>query len=575
MGLSIGLDTAVKALRAHQLAVDVASHNIANAQTPGFSRQRVLLRPIGLDGSDHFSRDNLLGRPGFGVDARDVNRIRDIFMDFQARQALSSQGQYSAFARPLRNAEVVFNDPSDDGISALLGKFWAAWHDLTNDPESSAARTALVHATTTFTMRLQAAHSQLTQQRTDLNQEVAGIGNEINAYAGEIATLNLQIKQVELNGDMANDLRDRRDLLLDQLSKLADIHYSEADTGEVTVYLGTHELVFGTSARTVQAVDDPGNAGMLKLVFAMDNDTVQVSSGELRGVLDARDKAFPDLIAKLNTLASGLINGVNSLHRRGYGLDGVTTGLDFFTGTDASNIQLNPALATSPSTIAAATAPGAPGDPSNALAIANLQLAANMIAGSAASQLVVGETLSPGNQVIGLSVAGTLQPGAYTIVENPPASGTLELRLNGNTIGTATPATAGPGTFTLTFTNGASPVATLTIASAGAYSAAAQVADLTAAGNNQLQVETSPSTFYGNLVSVLGADVNRALGLEQSSGLLVDHIDALRQSVHGVSIDEEVTNLSAAQHAYNAAARVITTIDDMLDTLINRTGVTR
>ncbi len=107
------------------------------------------------------------------------------------------------------------------------------------------------------------------------------------------------------------------------------------------------------------------------------------------------------------------------------------------------------------------------------------------------------------------------------------------------------------------------------------YSAAAQVADLTAPGNNQLQVETSPSTFYGNLVSVLGADVNRALGLEQSSGLLVDHIDALRQSVHGVSIDEEVTNLSAAQHAYNAAARVITTIDDMLDTLINRTGVTR
>ncbi len=575
MGLSIGLDTAVKALRAHQLAVDVASHNIANAQTPGFSRQRVLLRPIGLDGSDHFSRDNLLGRPGFGVDARDVNRIRDVFMDFQARQAFSSQGQYGAFARPLRNAEVVFNDPSDDGISSLLSKFWAAWHDLTNDPESSAARTALVHATTTFTMRLQAAHSQLNQQRTDLNQEVAGIGNEINAFAGEIATLNLQIKQVELNGDMANDLRDRRDLLLDKLSKLADIHYSEADTGEVTVYLGTHELVFGTSARTVQAVDDPANAGMLKLVYTMDNDTVQVSSGRLRGVLDARDKAFPDLIAKLNTLASGLINGVNSLHRQGYALDGVTTGLDFFSGTDASNIQLKTALSASPSSIAAARAPGAPGDPSNALAIANLQLAANMIAGSASSQLVVGESLSPGNSVVGLSVAGTLQPGMYTIIENPPASGTLELQLNGNTIGTASPAAAGPGTFTLTFTSGGNPVASLTISAAGPYSAAAQVADLTAAGNNQLQVETSPSTFYGNIVSVLGADVNRALGLEQSSGLLVDHIDALRQSIHGVSIDEEVTNLSAAQHAYNAAARVITTIDDMLDTLINRTGVTR
>ncbi|HQW51296.1 MAG TPA: flagellar hook-associated protein FlgK, partial [Tepidiformaceae bacterium] len=269
MGLSIGLDTAVKALRAHQLAVDVASHNIANAQTPGFSRQRVLLRPIGMDGSDHFSRDALLGRPGFGVDARDVNRVRDMFMDFQARQAFSSQGQYSALATPLGNAEVVFNDPSDDGLSSLLSKFWASWHDLTNDPESSAARTALVHATTTFAMRLQSAHGQLTQQRTDLNQEVAGIGHEINAYASEVATLNLQIKQVELNGDMANDLRDRRDLILDELSKLADIHYNEADTGEVTVYMGTHELVFGTSARTVQAVDDVTNPGMIKLIFTM------------------------------------------------------------------------------------------------------------------------------------------------------------------------------------------------------------------------------------------------------------------------------------------------------------------
>ncbi len=575
MGLSIGLDTAVKALRAHQLAVDVASHNIANAQTPGFSRQRVLLRPIGMDGSDHFSRDALLGRPGFGVDARDVNRVRDMFMDFQARQAFSSQGQYSALATPLGNAEVVFNDPSDDGLSSLLSKFWASWHDLTNDPESSAARTALVHATTTFAMRLQSAHGQLTQQRTDLNQEVAGIGHEINAYASEVATLNLQIKQVELNGDMANDLRDRRDLILDELSKLADIHYSEAETGEVTVYMGTHELVFGTSARTVQAVDDVTNPGMLKLIFTMDNDDVQVSSGELRGILDARDTAFPDLIEKLNTLASGLINGVNSLHRQGYALDGVTTGLDFFTGTDASTIQLNSALAGSPSSIAAATAPGAPGDPSNALAIANLQLAANMIAGAAATQLVVGETLSAGNAIVGLSVAGTLQPGAYTIIENPPLSGTLELQLNGNTIGTATPAPAGPGTFTLTFTNGGNPVASLTISSTGAYSAAAQVADLTAAGNDQLQVENSASTFYGNVVSVLGADVNRALGLERSSGLLADHIDSLRESVHGVSIDEEVTNLSSAQHAYNAAARVITTIDDMLDTLINRTGATR
>ena len=572
MGLSIGLDTAVKALRAHQLAVDVASHNIANAQSPGYSRQRVLLRPVGLDGSDHFSRDNLLGRAGFGVDAKDVNRVRDLFMDFQARQSMSSQSQYQALSTPIENAEVVFNDPSDDGISALLGKFWAAWHDVTNEPESSPARVALVHATTTFTTRLRSAHDELTQQRVDLNQTVSGIADQINAKASELASLNLQIQQVELNGDMANDLRDRRDLLMDDLSKLGNISYAEDASGSQTVYLGTHELVVGTSARKINTIQDPANPGMVKLQFAIDNDDVSVSSGQLKGVLDARDTALPDLIAKLNTFASGLINSVNSIHQAGYGLDN-TTGLAFFTGTDASNIAVNSVLAGSPQSIAAATGANQPGNPSNALAIANLQQATNMLAGSAASNLVVNEALSAGNVAGGISLASSLQPGSYSLVAAGP---NVELRYGGPTgpvVGTATLAAIAPPGGTITFTNGANTVASIKVTSTGAYSAAQQLTDLTAAGNNTLQVEASPSTYYGNIVAVLGADVNRAKGLSDSAQLLVDHLDGMRQSVQGVNIDEEVTNLNASQHAYNAAAKVISTIDEMLDTLINRTGV--
>lgn len=572
MGLSIGLDTAVKALRAHQLAVDVASHNIANAQSPGYSRQRVLLRPVGLDGSDHFSRDSLLGRPGFGVDAKDVNRVRDMFLDIQARQALSTQGQFKSLSTPLANAEVVFNDPSDDGISALLGKFWAAWHDVVNEPESSAARTALIHATTTFTTRVNAAHDQLTLQRQDLNHTVKGIAEQINAKATEIASLNLQVKQVELNGDMANDLRDRRDLLLDDLSTLANISYSEDDTGSLTVYLGTHELVFGTAARTVNAVDDPGNPGMLTLRYAIDGDAVNVSAGELRGVLDARDSALPDLLSKLDTFVSGLMNSVNSLHQQGYGLDGLT-GLQFFTGSSAKDFALNSALAGSPQSIAAATAPGQPGNPANALAIAGLQTASNMIGGFATSSLTLNEALSGGVTAGGLSVAGSLQPGAYHIVAAGP---NLELRYGsatGPVVGTATLAAINPPGGAIQFMNGANVAAAVNVAVAGPYSTAQQQADLTTAGNNILQVEASPSTFYANLVSILGADVNRSQGLAESGSLLVDHLDGLRQSVHGVSIDEEVTALNAAQHAYNAAAKVISTIDEMLDTLINRTGV--
>ncbi len=574
MALSIGLDTAVKALRAHQLAVDVAAHNIANAQTPGFSRQRVLLRPIGLESSAWSARDSLLGKPGFGVDARDVHRIRDAFMDFQARQALSDRGRHAAFATPLRNAETVFNDPSDDGLSALLARFWAAWHDVANEPESSAARTALVHAAQTFTIRVQAAYADLDLQRRNLNQQVRALADEINAHAREIASLNLQIKQVELNGDRANDLRDRRDLLLDKLAELASIQYAESETGEVSIYLGAHELVVGTTARTIIAGPDTADPTMTKLTWQVDGFDVVASGGRLKGVLDARDQALPDLMRKLDFFAIGIINGVNTIHRQGYGLDN-TTGLDFLLGTGAADLRLNPVLAANPHQIATSATASAPGDASIALRIAGLELRPNMVAGIPATSLVTGETLSPGVTLTGLSVAGSLQPGNYTIVENPPASGTLELQYDGSPIGTYNAAAISAPGGTITFTNGSTVVATLHVAVSGPYSAAQQVADLTSPGNDTIRIEVAPGDYYGNLVAVLGADVNRALGMEQSSGLLVDHLDTMRQAAHGVNIDEEVTSLQAAQHAYNAAARVITVIDDMLDTLINRTGVTR
>ncbi|MCC6388631.1 MAG: flagellar hook-associated protein FlgK [Dehalococcoidia bacterium] len=465
MGLSLGLDTAVKALRAHQLAVDVASHNIANANSPGFSRQRVLLRPLGIDGSDHFTRDALLGRTGFGVDASDVNRVRDIFLDFQARSALSSRAQSDAYSTAISQTELVFNDPSDEGLSGLVDAYFAAWHDVVNDPESGPARTTLVNAATTLTTRLQRAHANLQTQRQDLDRRIGGEADKVNAASREIAQLNFQIKQVELSGDMANDLRDRRDLLLDNLASLGPISYTEQQDHSVTVYFGNHELVTGNIAREINAVPDIANPGFTKLVFAMDGEAVQANGGEIKGLLDARDTALPGVTAKLNALASGFITSVNTLHAAGFGLDN-STGLAFFTGTDASDIALNATLAANPNRIAAATAAGSPGNGANALAIADLQLAKTMAAGTA----TFGE-------------------------------------------------------------------------------------------------------FYGDMVSVLGADVSRAQGLSESGGLLVDHLDNLRLSVQGVNIDEEVTNLNSAQHAYQAAARVITAIDQMLETLISNTGV--
>ncbi|MCZ2112003.1 MAG: flagellar hook-associated protein FlgK [Dehalococcoidia bacterium] len=465
MALSIGLDTAVKALRAHQLAVDVASHNIANAQTPGFSRQRVILRPVGITASGWSSHDSLLGRAGNGVDASDVNRVRDMFFDFQARQTIGSKAQYESFSEALGRAELTFSEPSDAGMGNLLGAFYDAWHDVVNDPESPAARVALVHATTTLTANIRRAYNDLDKIRKDVNTSVNAIQDEINSRTQEIAQLNQQIVQVEASGEMANDLRDRRDLLVDQLSAIANVTYSENPNHSLNIYLGSHELVAASKWDKVAAVNDPSNPGMQKLVFTDDGLDVNATNGKLRGLLDARDTAIPGLITKLNQFATQLITQVNTIHSAGYGLDG-STGNDFLTGTGAADIDINAAISASPETIAASSTPGTVGNSQTALAIADLQHTASA-----------------------------------------------------------------------------------------------------ALGNNTFD------EFYGNMVSVLGADVARAKGMADSASLMNQHIESQRQGVQGVNIDEEVTNMNAAQHAYQAAARVVTTIDQMLDTLINNTGV--
>lgn len=571
MALSIGLNTATKALRAQQLVVDIASHNIANAQTPGFSRQTVDLRADGFPAGGQNSHDSLLGKTGSGVNASSVQRIRDIFLDFQARQASGNQAQYDAYATNLAQAQTTFNDPSDSGTSALISSFFGAWNDVVNDPESPTARVALVNATNTLTSNLNRSAADLATLRSNVNTQVVGLVDQINSKATQIASLNQQITMVEASGDKANDLRDQRDLLLDQLATLGQVSSSEEPNGSVDVYFGSHQLVFGTQSNQVQAVNDPANAGMQKLQFVGDGEDVTSNTGQLAGLLSVRDTAIPAVQKNLDGLAAGLINGVNALHVQGTDKNG-NPGQPFFTGTSATNIAVNASIAADPSLIAASKS-GAVGDGANALAIANLENAAGMAQESASGGLASGQVLPGGGTVAGVLDLSSIPSGSYTIVAN---GANLELHdASGAVVGTATPADIAANTSgVLTFANGASPVLSVAImAGAGGYTAASQLADLPGAPSNTITIGSGPDAAYNAMISQLGAQVAQAQGFQSANALLSQNIEAQRQSVSGVNIDEEVTNMTAAQHAYQAAAKVISVIDSMLDTLINNTGV--
>jgi flagellar hook-associated protein 1 FlgK len=369
MSISVGLDIAVRALLAQQMGVDTVSHNIANVNTDGFSRQRLTLEAVPgqlLNGSNG---------PGHGVTPVGVDRVRDLFVDQQLRNGSQTSGRLGARSALLRRAEQTLQEPSDFGLRSALSRYWNAWRDVASQPESSAARSVLVQGRETMAVTARRIHDSLVALRTDANTQILSDIDSINTLSQQILGLNKQIATVSLGGGSAADLRDQRDLALDELSTYLDISYLEQSDGRVDVFIGGHSLVSASQAHLMYGDTNVANSNYVDVRFVADNQLVNIGNGELRGLLDGRDTDLTARIADLNTLVAQVITDVNTAHAAGYGLDSVT-GRDFFTGTDASDIAVNPVLLADPNAVAASTAlAGVPGDGSNAQAIADLQYA--------------------------------------------------------------------------------------------------------------------------------------------------------------------------------------------------------
>ena len=373
MAISVGLNTAMRALLVQQGALDRVAHNIANVNTPGYSRQRVHLGAVPPPDQ---------GLPGQGVEILSVERVRDLFVDFQIRAENRSAGEYEARSRVLEMAELSLGEPGEGGMRAILVGFFNSWRDLSNAPEQSAMRSAVVQAGATLATAANRADQSFSRLRDESNSRVGQIVTEVNGLAQEIADLNQKIVAVRATGDPAGDLTDQRDLALDRLSHLVDINYVEQESGRVDVLTGGRSLVGGNDVYPLEVVPDAGNGNYWRVQWAADGEAYRGRGGELKGYLDMRDVDLPARIADLDTLVSQVITDVNAAHAAGFALDGVTTGTDFFAGTGAADIEVNGALFGDLNLVAASTLPNAPGDGSNALALADLQAADNLTGGS-------------------------------------------------------------------------------------------------------------------------------------------------------------------------------------------------
>jgi len=445
-GLFSGIEMAKRALSAHQMRLGVISHNIANASTPGYSRQEGV-----LNSTPSYQNGNLF--LGTGVDLARVDRYRDPFFDKRALDEKGTAGQYEALRTGLEQVEGVFADLSSVGIGARLAEFWQSWNELANRPTDTATRTNVVTATRSLAASIRNTRDELSDIRQTFRFQIESTVDDINRLATEIAELNYQIHAAEVGGGQANDLRDERLRLVEELSELSGATITEGTDNMVTVRIGGRFLVDGTrtTAVRVEHTGDPEDPGQPPIWE--DGQSVVNYAGQLGGLIEARDGTIVQVIADLDAFTAALIAETNAIHDDGTGT------LLVFEGNDARDIEVGTAISLDPNAIRAGV--GLAGDNTIAIALAGLE-----------------------------------------------------------------------------------------------HDAIGALGDVTF------------NDYISSMVGDIGSRTREAQDLESTQAMVLLQIENVRESVSGVSLDEEAAELVMAQRAFQAAAQVVNTMDSLIETVI-------
>ncbi len=493
-----GLEIARKGLFISQKGLDVTGHNIANANTPGYTRQRLITSSIepSASGNGIFTY-TAKGQVGAGVDIQELSQIRDKFIDMQYRRENTKLGEWAAKTDALQYIEDIFREPSDAGLNAVLAEFFSDIQEMAKHPESKEIRTLVRQDAIKLTETLHHYYDQMIQLQYQQDTAIEITVNRINDIIRNISDINTRIFNFEVGGDRANDLRDQRNLLVDELSGLIKIDYYETADGRFRIDINGVAMVDHTKYRELVAVRDvpnPAGDGLKDLYSIKWKDTnmdVAIGGGKLKGYMDIRDGNSPDrmgvpyFIDQLNTFAEALVTKFNEIHNKGYSLpyDGEPskTGIDFFAvPLDQDG---NPAKITAKN-------------------IALSQDILDSVYNIAASEQEVDKSQpdKQGDNRIALELA--------------------ELR-----------------------------------------------------NTNSIPVVGNFEDFTKKLIADLAVEASHSDKMQKGQEILVDNLNTNRLSISGVSIDEEMTMIIQYQHAYAAAARAISIMDEALDILINRVGL--
>lgn len=617
-----GIELGKRSIMAHTDAISTAGHNISNANTEGYSRQRVQLKEFDPLYRPDLERPERAGMIGQGIDVQSIMRIRDEMLDQRITAQQNQESYWDTRSKYYTMIEQIYNEPDEVSVRSNMDKFWESWQELSVNPESQAARQAVVTRGESLSDSIKSKWENLMGVGSLINSDIDSTVKQINSYANQIAAVNSEIVRSRGIGDNPNDLLDRRDLLVDKLSKLANITTDRRDPDEFMVHLDGKVLVQGGVARNFDLVSLTDNNGYEKLVWADTREDASVSGGTLGALIELRDVDVRNEIQSLNTMTMNFSDLVNDVHRNAYGANNVT-GLDFFTQhsfvenvngnfdrngdgvLDHSYIfrftgttTLNPqeqigfeGVMTFSGPSGNVQVPYHPTDTvetvinrindSNGEVKAYLDRNNNLVLKGTTAQnvenpdFVIRHVEDSGFFLTGYSgiLAASGADGAYDFARadavdslagaqfavSPVLNPAGYIEVNGvikNDVKSVAAA----------FRDDSGNV------NAGDGRAAVEIASIR---NTKVMIghERTLDDYFADSVTNVGLKGEQAENNLKSHMAIMNDLRTMRDSISGVNIDEELSDIIKFQHGYNAAAKFVTIWDSLIDTVINRLGV--
>ncbi|MBI5634148.1 MAG: flagellar hook-associated protein FlgK [Nitrospirae bacterium] len=532
------------AISASQTALALINNNIANVNTPYYVRQDVTLQisspVVGSSGQ----------LTGSGVTLAGIRRSFDRFIEAQLIQQQQYQGRSTSLEKTLSQVEQIFNEQQGMGLQKSLTEFFNAWQDVATSPQGQPQRTLLLQKANSLVMAAQRMETGLTTITKQANEGIADLAAQINGIASGIASLNDNIIRLEAGQSSENsgDLRSQRDSLFNQLAGLADVSSFENSDGSLTITMGMRNLVSGGRANPLSA---PINSNAdAELFLDSTNITGLLKNGQIGGLIAARNDIQANSLPRLRELITSVIKEVNNLHRNGFGLD-ASTDNDFF-----SSLQLS-------SQDSAATAD------ITGLTVTNYdQLYANLsIRGYDIT--FGGGNYTVTNRETGLtSVSGPYVPAGTTI-----AFDGIQVDISG--------AAAATDSFFIDPASDAIRNFGIAVSDVNKIAASSSAAELPGNNANALLIAQLANTAiaglgsatfiqnYTSTVAYVGAVSRGASDALKIDDSMLEAIKNKRESVSGVSLDEEAANMIRYQRSFEAGARMIRMTDELMQTILN------